>query len=141
VTSVRKFINDKNWYLRLNRARHLEPHARFVRPACIHSRHMDIPQGTAVDDPQLALYVCSSFHIPTGRKWILISTTQVPYVSVLQQNHTLYTDPSAPLGHIPQPNPTPKGCSRPTPARPITPSPRPNLESKPRSPTDMDIPG
>ncbi|KAJ6065534.1 hypothetical protein N7444_001187 [Penicillium canescens] len=56
---LRKYINDKNWYLRLNRARHLEPHARFVRPACIHSRQMDILQGTpgATEDPQLALYV------------------------------------------------------------------------------------
>ncbi|KAJ5920077.1 hypothetical protein N7516_010935 [Penicillium verrucosum] len=56
---VRKFINDENWYLRLNRARHLEPHARFVKPACIHSRQMDIPQSPsdASEDPQLALYL------------------------------------------------------------------------------------
>ncbi|KAJ5823858.1 Mitochondrial substrate/solute carrier [Penicillium robsamsonii] len=55
---VRKFINDENWYHRLNRARHLEPHARFVKPACIHSRQMDVPQSPsdAAEDPQLALY-------------------------------------------------------------------------------------
>ncbi|CAI7674542.1 unnamed protein product [Penicillium pancosmium] len=42
-----------------NLARHLEPHARFVRPQCIHSRQMDISHGTDSDeseDPQLALY-------------------------------------------------------------------------------------
>lgn len=69
LCSVRKFINDENWYLRLNRARHLEPHARFVKPACIHSRQMDIPQSPsdASEDPQLALYVRSkpSISIPT----------------------------------------------------------------------------
>ncbi|KAJ5307553.1 hypothetical protein N7476_008209 [Penicillium atrosanguineum] len=56
---LRKFINDENWYLNLNRARHLEPHARFVRPKCIHSRQMDASQPTKTDtpeDPQLALY-------------------------------------------------------------------------------------
>ncbi|KAJ5503664.1 Mitochondrial substrate/solute carrier [Penicillium fimorum] len=56
---VRKFINDENWYTRLNRARHLEPHARFVKPACIHSRQIDVsqsPSSGAVEDPQLALY-------------------------------------------------------------------------------------
>ncbi|KAJ5591483.1 uncharacterized protein N7459_001852 [Penicillium hispanicum] len=59
-TFLRKFINDENWYLNLNRARHMEPHARFVRPKCIHSRQMDLSQGTnsgAPEDPQLALYV------------------------------------------------------------------------------------
>lgn len=57
---VRKFINDENWYLRLNRARHLEPHARFVKPACLHSRQTEFPQSPtdALEDPQLALYVC-----------------------------------------------------------------------------------
>lgn len=58
--SLRKFINDENWYLNLNRARHLEPHARFVRPKCIHSRQMDVTQGSkagAPEDPELALYV------------------------------------------------------------------------------------
>ncbi|CAG8889038.1 unnamed protein product [Penicillium nalgiovense] len=56
---VRKFINDENWYRRLNRARHLEPHARFVKPACLHSRQMDILQSPAdaLEDPQLALYL------------------------------------------------------------------------------------
>ncbi|KAJ5676170.1 hypothetical protein N7462_009067 [Penicillium macrosclerotiorum] len=56
---LRKFINEENWYLLLNRARHREPHARFVRPKCIHSRQMDVSQGNeggASDDPQLALY-------------------------------------------------------------------------------------
>lgn len=60
--SLRKFINDENWYLNLNRARHMEPHARFVRPKCIHSRQMDLSQGTnsgTPEDPQLALYVGS----------------------------------------------------------------------------------
>ncbi|KAJ5684524.1 uncharacterized protein N7477_000869 [Penicillium maclennaniae] len=56
---LRKFINDENWYLNLNRARHLEPHARFVRPKCIHARQRDASQpnksGTP-EDPQLALY-------------------------------------------------------------------------------------
>ncbi|KAJ5103186.1 hypothetical protein N7532_003715 [Penicillium argentinense] len=58
-TFVRKFINDKNWYLNLNRARHLEPHARFVKPQCIHSRQIDVSHDTDSedsDDPQLALY-------------------------------------------------------------------------------------
>ncbi|KAJ5735974.1 uncharacterized protein N7483_001099 [Penicillium malachiteum] len=56
---LRKFINDENWYSNLNRARHSEPHARFVRPRCIHSRQMDVSQGIKADDshdPQLALY-------------------------------------------------------------------------------------
>ncbi|CAI7584579.1 unnamed protein product [Penicillium crustosum] len=66
---VRKFINDENWYFRFNRARHLEPHARFVKPACIHSRQMDIPQGLTdvAEDPQLALYL----HWDTYRNLIL----------------------------------------------------------------------
>ncbi|CAL5875238.1 uncharacterized protein PFLUO_LOCUS9542 [Penicillium psychrofluorescens] len=57
---LRKFVNEENWYSNLNRARHSEPHARFVRPKCIHSRHMDDLKGTKAedaDDPQLALYV------------------------------------------------------------------------------------
>ncbi|KAJ5084071.1 hypothetical protein NUU61_008650 [Penicillium alfredii] len=57
---LRKFINDENWYLNLNRARHLEPHARFVKPKCIHSRQLDVAQGTTTgttEDPQMALYV------------------------------------------------------------------------------------
>ncbi|KAJ5543561.1 hypothetical protein N7535_005985 [Penicillium sp. DV-2018c] len=56
---LRNYINDEKWYRRLNRARHLEPHARFVKPACIHSRQMDPSQGpvSTSDDPQLALYV------------------------------------------------------------------------------------
>ena len=38
----------------------MQPHARFVRPQCIHTRQMDISPGTqtgALEDPQLALYV------------------------------------------------------------------------------------
>lgn len=64
-SSVRKFINDENWYLRLNRARHLEPHARYVKPACIHSRQIDIAQNSSdiSEDPQLALYVCTMISI------------------------------------------------------------------------------
>ncbi|EPS29369.1 hypothetical protein PDE_04318 [Penicillium oxalicum 114-2] len=59
-TFLRKFINDENWYLNLNRARHNEPHARFVRPKCIHSRQMDVSYGARErneEDPQLALYL------------------------------------------------------------------------------------
>ncbi|KAJ5876620.1 hypothetical protein N7455_000085 [Penicillium solitum] len=69
---VRKFINDENWYFRFNRARHLEPHARFVKPACIHSRQMDIPQGLddAAEDPQLGLYA-PYIHWDTYRNLIL----------------------------------------------------------------------
>ena len=80
--SVRKFINDENWYLRLNRARHLEPHARFVKPACIHSRQVDVVQGTpnTSDDPQLALYVGIISFILRN---MLTYTSQAPYVSKL----------------------------------------------------------
>lgn len=55
----RKFINDKNWYSHLIRARHLEPHARFVQPTCIHSRLTDsLPINTPKSCiPQLALYL------------------------------------------------------------------------------------
>jgi hypothetical protein len=53
---------------------------------------------------------------------------------------SLYTDLPAPLGHISQPNPKTKSSSRPTPTRPIAPSSRPNLQSKPRGPTNMDVP-
>jgi hypothetical protein len=75
--SVRKFINDENWYRRLNRARHLEPHARFVKPACLHSRQMDILQSPAdaLEDPQLALYVCFSHSICVSALTIFISGT------------------------------------------------------------------
>ncbi|KAE8420516.1 hypothetical protein BDV36DRAFT_281409 [Aspergillus pseudocaelatus] len=56
----KKFVNDENWYSQIIRARHLEPHARFVRPTCIHSRLSDSlpinPPGEA-RDPQLALYL------------------------------------------------------------------------------------
>jgi hypothetical protein len=68
--SFRKFINDENWYSQLIRARHLEPHARFVRPTCIHSRLNsdsllpNIPGERR--DPQLALYV-SLLASPLGK--------------------------------------------------------------------------
>ncbi|KAJ5240233.1 hypothetical protein N7468_004852 [Penicillium chermesinum] len=55
-----KFINQEHWYGNLIRARHLEPHARYVRPQCIHSRQLDISQGThevMPEDPRMALYV------------------------------------------------------------------------------------
>ncbi|KAB8259831.1 hypothetical protein BDV32DRAFT_138568 [Aspergillus pseudonomiae] len=55
-----KFINDKNWFSQIIRARHLEPHARFVRPTCIHSRLGDsLPMNSPEEprDPQLALYL------------------------------------------------------------------------------------
>ncbi|KKK20761.1 hypothetical protein AOCH_002269 [Aspergillus ochraceoroseus] len=54
----RKLINDENWYSNLITARHLEPHARYVRPACIHFK-LDSPPIKAGEphDPQLALYV------------------------------------------------------------------------------------
>lgn len=64
VSSMDKFINDENWYRNLIRARHLEPHARYVRPMCIHSRQMDVSQGThpsAPEDPRMALYVSEDF--------------------------------------------------------------------------------
>ncbi|KAL4917162.1 hypothetical protein BDW62DRAFT_184271 [Aspergillus aurantiobrunneus] len=54
----RKLINADNWYSNLITARHLEPHARYVRPACIHFK-LDSPPITASErhDPQLALYL------------------------------------------------------------------------------------
>ncbi|KAL4807295.1 hypothetical protein BDV18DRAFT_137389 [Aspergillus unguis] len=54
----RKLVNADNWYSNLIRARHLEPHARYVRPACIHFK-MDSPPIKASEphDPQLALYL------------------------------------------------------------------------------------
>jgi hypothetical protein len=85
VYSLRNFINDEKWYRRLNRARHLEPHARFVKPACIHSRQMDPSQGpiSASDDPQLALYVCfmSSISITALTPYIYRSPTLVILIS------------------------------------------------------------
>ncbi|KAE8353501.1 hypothetical protein BDV28DRAFT_148002 [Aspergillus coremiiformis] len=56
----RKFMNYENWYSHLIRARHLEPHARFVRPTCIHSRLSDslpISVPGVRRDPQLAIYL------------------------------------------------------------------------------------
>lgn len=55
-------INGDNWYLNLLRARHLEPHARFVRPSCIHSRGTDAtpPSTSPFLGDQLALYVSIS---------------------------------------------------------------------------------
>ncbi|KAE8151169.1 hypothetical protein BDV25DRAFT_139154 [Aspergillus avenaceus] len=59
---LRKFINDDNWYSHLIRARHLEPHARYVRPTCIHSRlrlndTLPISAPGEPGEPQLALYL------------------------------------------------------------------------------------
>ncbi|KAL4785477.1 hypothetical protein BJX76DRAFT_324360 [Aspergillus varians] len=54
----RKLVNAENWYSNLITARHLEPHARYVRPACIHFK-LDSPPIKASEphDPQLALYL------------------------------------------------------------------------------------
>ncbi|KAL5003351.1 hypothetical protein BDV10DRAFT_44374 [Aspergillus recurvatus] len=54
----RKLVNPDNWYSNLITARHLEPHARYVRPACIHFK-LDSPPIKASEphDPQLALYL------------------------------------------------------------------------------------
>ncbi|KAL2856693.1 hypothetical protein BJY01DRAFT_242737 [Aspergillus pseudoustus] len=54
----RKLVNDENWYSNLTTARHLEPHARYVRPACIHFK-IDSPpiRASGTQDPQLALYL------------------------------------------------------------------------------------
>ncbi|KAL6234165.1 hypothetical protein BDW75DRAFT_241365 [Aspergillus navahoensis] len=54
----RKLVNPENWYQNLIAARHLEPHARYVRPACIHLK-LDSPPIKASEphDPQLALYL------------------------------------------------------------------------------------
>ncbi|KAF4163701.1 hypothetical protein CNMCM6936_000488 [Aspergillus lentulus] len=54
------FINEENWFSKLIRARHLEPHARYVRPSCIHSRQNDASPSNpsrVTEDPQLALYM------------------------------------------------------------------------------------
>ncbi|KMK62050.1 hypothetical protein Y699_02891 [Aspergillus fumigatus Z5] len=54
------FINEENWFTKLTRARHLEPHARYVRPSCIHSRQNDASPSNplrVMEDPQLALYM------------------------------------------------------------------------------------
>ncbi|KAI9038646.1 uncharacterized protein KD926_010590 [Aspergillus affinis] len=56
----RKFINEENWFSNLVRARHLEPHARFVRPTCIHSRQDDpttVDKEEGSHGPQLAIYL------------------------------------------------------------------------------------
>ncbi|KAL4959095.1 uncharacterized protein BDV14DRAFT_185396 [Aspergillus stella-maris] len=54
----RKLVNAENWYSNLITARHLEPHARYVRPDCIHFK-LDSPPIKASEhhDPQLALYL------------------------------------------------------------------------------------
>ena len=53
-----QLINGDNWYLNIIRARHLEPHARFVRPSCIHTRQAEAtPANTSLGDDQLVLYV------------------------------------------------------------------------------------
>lgn len=97
--SVRKFINDENWYSRFNRARHLEPHARFVKPACIHSRQTDIPQGPsdAAEDPQLALYVRfnPSISISTLTSIPIRLPTLVFLINQVSLFHTVLTHPSS----------------------------------------------
>lgn len=60
VSSLEEFVNDEYWYSNLIRARHLEPHARYVRPECIHFKDRKPPSPDTVDghqDPRLALYV------------------------------------------------------------------------------------
>ncbi|PYH96071.1 hypothetical protein BO71DRAFT_472742 [Aspergillus ellipticus CBS 707.79] len=53
------FINEENWYSNLIRARHLEPHARYVRPACIYFKgNGSSPLNAGGEhDPRLALYL------------------------------------------------------------------------------------
>ncbi|GIJ98776.1 hypothetical protein Aspvir_000897 [Aspergillus viridinutans] len=58
--SLSRFINEENWFSKLIRARHLEPHARYVRPSCIYSRQNDASpnnRSRGMEDPQLALYL------------------------------------------------------------------------------------
>ena len=59
TTSLHRFMSEENWYSYHTRARHLEPHARFVRPACLHSKTDTAPAnaGYSLEDRQLALYV------------------------------------------------------------------------------------
>ncbi|RAK85145.1 hypothetical protein BO79DRAFT_201721 [Aspergillus costaricaensis CBS 115574] len=57
---LEEFVNDEYWYSNLIRARHLEPHARYVRPECIHFKDRKPPSPDTVDghqDPRLALYL------------------------------------------------------------------------------------
>ncbi|PWY68656.1 hypothetical protein BO70DRAFT_374330 [Aspergillus heteromorphus CBS 117.55] len=52
------FMNEEHWYSNLIRARHLEPHARYVRPACIHFKNGSLPLSPGEQhDPRLALYL------------------------------------------------------------------------------------
>lgn len=113
--SLRKFINDENWYLNLNRARHLEPHARFVRPKCIHSRQMDASQPTKSEiaaDPQLALYVSVPTILTRGstnRKTDSLRRCGKP-----THASSILTPHLASLGHVPKSSPTPQGSRRQT---------------------------
>ncbi|RAK96319.1 uncharacterized protein BO80DRAFT_366606 [Aspergillus ibericus CBS 121593] len=55
-----KFINEENWYSNLIRARHLEPHARYVRSSCIHFKQNKASHPGVIEgykDPTLALYL------------------------------------------------------------------------------------
>ncbi|PYH43161.1 uncharacterized protein BP01DRAFT_301792 [Aspergillus saccharolyticus JOP 1030-1] len=55
-----KLMDEEHWYSNLIRARHLEPHARYVRPACIHFKqepHTNFGTQEEEHDPRLALYV------------------------------------------------------------------------------------
>ncbi|PWY93166.1 hypothetical protein BO94DRAFT_616050 [Aspergillus sclerotioniger CBS 115572] len=57
---LEKFINEENWYSNLIRARHLEPHARYVRSSCIHFKPNKASTPGAIEgykDPTLALYL------------------------------------------------------------------------------------
>ncbi|RAL15292.1 uncharacterized protein BO97DRAFT_463290 [Aspergillus homomorphus CBS 101889] len=59
-TFFEKLMDEENWYSNLIRARHLEPHARYVRPACIHFKqepHTPLSAQEEEHDPRLALYV------------------------------------------------------------------------------------
>ncbi|KAL4896882.1 hypothetical protein BDV59DRAFT_79815 [Aspergillus ambiguus] len=56
----RKFMSEDSWSSNLIRARHLEPHARYVRPTCIHSKIDGPSPSTPIEgpkDPRLAVYV------------------------------------------------------------------------------------
>ncbi|PYI05083.1 hypothetical protein BO78DRAFT_371738 [Aspergillus sclerotiicarbonarius CBS 121057] len=57
---LEKFINEESWYSNIIRARHLEPHARYVRSSCIHFKQnkASFPGGNErYKDPTLALYI------------------------------------------------------------------------------------
>ncbi|KAF9883817.1 hypothetical protein FE257_002754 [Aspergillus nanangensis] len=56
----RRYMSEENWFSNLIRARHLEPHARYVRPTCIHSRVHEPGNVSPIEmpkEPQLAIYI------------------------------------------------------------------------------------